>query len=214
MIVLKPEDRKNSSKSYKLPSNIKKIPCNRTTQGKKKQKVPWSLVITIISLILSITFMFVSTTLLKGVSTYIAFLIVLVIIFIGVIFDMIGVAVTAASESPFHAMASKKYMGAREAIGLIRHANRVSSFCNDVVGDICGVVSGAAGLSIIVRLFSGTSQYPLWEIVIASIIASLTVGGKAIGKTFAMHNSNDIVYKVGIALAFLGLGGIVSNGRK
>ena len=70
----------------------------------------------------------------------------------GIVFDIIGVAVTATDESSFHSMAAKKVHGAAHAIRLVRHADRVSSFCNDVVGDICGTVSGAAAASIVFNL--------------------------------------------------------------
>ena len=35
---------------------------------------------------------------------------------------------------------------------MLRNASRVSSVCNDVVGDICGIVSGATGAVIVARL--------------------------------------------------------------
>ena len=63
----------------------------------------------------------------------VAFFILLVIIFVGIIFDVVGMAVACADETPFHAMASRKIPGAQEAISLLRNAERVSSICNDVV---------------------------------------------------------------------------------
>ena len=36
--------------------------------------------------------------------------------------------------------------------GCIRNAGRVSSFCNDVIGDICGVISGSAAAVISARV--------------------------------------------------------------
>ena len=69
-----------------------------------------------------------------------AFIVLLLIVFLGILFDIIGVAVMSANEKPFHSMAAKKLPGAVEAMKLLRSAEKVSSFCNDVVGDICGVV--------------------------------------------------------------------------
>ena len=63
-----------------------------------------------------------------------AFVVLACFILLGIVFDIIGVAVTAADERPFHSMAAHRTPGAREALGLIRKANKVSSFCNDVVG--------------------------------------------------------------------------------
>ena len=75
-----------------------------------------------------------------------------VFIGLGILFDIIGVAVTAADPRPFHSMAAHKEPGAKEALMLLRNAGRVSSVCNDVVGDICGIVSGTTTAVIVVRL--------------------------------------------------------------
>ena len=49
-------------------------------------------------------------------------------------------------------MAAHNEPGASEAISLLRNASHVSSFCNDVVGDICGIVSGTTAAVIVVQL--------------------------------------------------------------
>ena len=59
------------------------------------------------------------------------------------IFDIIGVAVTAAREEPFHAMAVDRVSGAQQAIRLVRHADKVATFTNDMIGDVAGTLSGA-----------------------------------------------------------------------
>jgi len=111
----------------------------------------WVLYVCILSFILSILISSLSSLLLEDVTLIIALLILLVIILIGIIFDIIGVAVTSADEEPFHAMASDRVFGAKYAIKLIRNADMVSNFCNDVVGDICGVVSGVSMAIILAR---------------------------------------------------------------
>jgi len=123
------------------------------------------------------------------VNIFFSILIVLVIVFIGIIFDIIGIAVTSADESPFHAMASRKYYGAKQAIRLIRNANKVSSFCNDVVGDICGVISGTASAFIVFKVSQSVGGIVafLVELSFAGFVAALTIGGKAIGKTIAIE---------------------------
>ena len=129
----------------------------------------------------------------------VAFFILLVIIFIGIVFDIIGMAVASADEKPFHSMASRKIPGAQEAIRLLRNAERVSSICNDVVGDICGVVSGAAAATIaadILRNFD-FSWPQIASLVMSALAAGLTVGGKALGKGYAVSSSTKIVYGVG-----------------
>ncbi|MDY2557060.1 MAG: Mg2+ and Co2+ transporter CorB, partial [Candidatus Faecousia sp.] len=122
------------------------------------------------------------------------------------IFDIIGMAVATASEKPFHSMAARKVPGAQEAIRLLRNAERVSSICNDVVGDICGVVSGAASATIAARVLSHmTFSLPqLVTLAMSALVAGLTVGGKAVGKTIAIGSCTEIVYLVGRILAAFG----------
>ncbi len=129
----------------------------------------------------------------------VAFLILLVIILIGIVFDIIGVAVTSADEKPFHSMAARKVPGGQEAIRLLRNAERVSSICNDVVGDICGVVSGSASATIAAQVLANFEfTWPnIVSLVMSALVAGLTVGGKAIGKTFAINSCTSIITFVG-----------------
>lgn len=170
----------------------------KNKRGKKKKSSRWKWYVTIIVLtvLISASFSFASNTLLANSGMLVAFSLLLVIVLIGVIFDMIGIAVASADEKPFHAMAARKVPGASNAIWLLRNADKVSSFCNDVVGDICGIVSGAASAVIasqIVLNFSGgmASVIPL---VMSAMVAGFTVGGKAIGKSMAMKRCTNIVF--------------------
>ena len=128
-----------------------------------------------------------------------AFAILLGIVFVGIIFDIIGMAVATASEKPFHSMASRKVPGAQEAIRLLRNAERVSSICNDVVGDICGVVSGSASATIAALILTHVDiPWPrVVSLAMSALVAGLTVGGKAIGKTIAVNSCTQIVHLVG-----------------
>ena len=128
-------------------------------------------------------------------SLLVAFLILLAIILLGIIFDVIGVAVTSADEKPFHSMAARKVTGAQEAIHLLRNAEKVGSICNDVIGDICGVVSGSAAATIAAQVIIG--QPRISSLLMSALVAGLTVGGKAIGKSFAIHSCTTIVHGVG-----------------
>lgn len=196
-------------KKFKLPES-RRIPVKKVTGKAGKRQSLWALSVTVVSFVLSLSILFISAGLFERISPYWSFFIVLMIILIGVMSDIIGVAVTAADEKPFHAMASKKYPGARQAIKLIRHADKVSSICNDVVGDICGVISGTAGAAIVFRIFMNQAK-PGWvEAAVGGLIAALTVGGKAFSKKFGMHNSNFIIYKVGYILSLF----TPSNGKK
>ena len=129
----------------------------------------------------------------------VAFLILLFIVLIGIIFDIIGVAVTSADEKPFHSMAARKVPGGLEAIRLLRQAEKVSSICNDVVGDICGVVSGSASATIAVQVLRNFEfSWPqMVSLLMSALVAGLTVGGKALGKTFAINSCTQIVSFVG-----------------
>ena len=128
-----------------------------------------------------------------------AFAILLGIVFLGIIFDIIGMAVATASEKPFHSMAARKVPGAQEAIRLLRNAERVSSICNDVVGDICGVVSGSASATIAALILThvDTLGPRAVSLGMSALVAGLTVGGKAIGKTIAVNSCTQIVHLVG-----------------
>jgi len=122
---------------------------------------------------------------------------------VNIFFDIIGTSVTAAEEKPFHAMASRKIFGAKQAIRLIRNADKVSNVCNDVIGDICGIISGAAGAYIIIRIIGSQSNTTVAELIMTGLITALTVGGKALGKTIALRNSNYIIYKVSVIISFI-----------
>ncbi|HHY03622.1 MAG TPA: hypothetical protein GX534_00320, partial [Thermoanaerobacterales bacterium] len=141
----------------------------------------------------------------QRVNIYVSILILLIIITIGVIFDIIGIAVASANESPFHSMAADKVPGGKEAVKLIRNADIVSNICNDVVGDICGIISGAASATIVLKTISifNNVKVTVLSAVIAGIVSTLTIGGKAIGKGIAIKNSKTVVYNVALVLHIL-----------
>ena len=161
----------------------------------EKYNMKWVLTITVITFILAVIFSVVAENLVDKLEVALAFLILLFIIIIGIIFDIIGIAVTKAEEKPFHSMASRKINEAKVAISLIRNAGPVSNFCNDVVGDISGIISGAVGASIIFKLTTeyGFKDSALLNTLIAASTAALTVGGKALGKSYALIHYEKIV---------------------
>lgn len=182
----------DDDKKYKKKKYYKKKVNNKTSNRK------WIISILFWTFILSGSISFFSDLLLDNVNVYIACLLLILIIAIGILFDIIGVAVTAADETPFHSMASRKVKGARTAVKLIRNADKVSSFCNDVVGDVCGIVSGATGAIIVskILIISNGKHNSVMSLAVSAIIASITVGGKAVGKNFAIGESNNIIYSV------------------
>ena len=118
----------------------------------RSKTIRWVVTIFLVTIVVSGTISFISDEVMQSSSILAAFLILIVIILIGIIFDIIGMAVATADEKPFHSMAARKVPGAQAAIRLLRNAERVSSICNDVVGDICGVVSGSASATIAAQL--------------------------------------------------------------
>src|SRR5690625_7762718 len=106
-----------------------------------RRSMRFSIVIAVITFVLAAIFSIISSSLLNGVVWTIGLFIVLVIVLIGVVFDMLGIASTAAREAPFHAMAAEKVPGAKEAVTIIRNADKFASFCNDVIGDKIGRAS-------------------------------------------------------------------------
>lgn len=159
----------------------------------------WVVSIFIVTMLVSGTISLISDEVMANSSLPVAFLILFVIILVGILFDIIGMAVASADEKPFHSMAARKVTGAQEAIRLLRNAERVSSICNDVVGDICGVVSGSASATIAALILTNADiGWPRGvSLMMSAMAAGLTVGGKAIGKTFAVKSSTKIVHMVG-----------------
>ena len=165
---------------------------------KTKTNSRWLIKIIIASIFISMIFTFASTKILGSAGYIVAFLVLAVFIVLGIVFDIIGVAVTAASIAPFHSMAAHKESGAVEAIRLIRNAEKVSSICNDVVGDISGIISGSTSALIVARVMIDLStQNILIQLGITALVTGVTVGGKAAGKTFAINNSTKVVLDVG-----------------
>ena len=148
--------------------------------------------------ILSITFSYISTNGVSNLGLVPAILILIAVILVGIIFDIVGVAVTVADEHEFHAKATKKVKGSKDSIKLIRNAPRVANICADVIGDICSVLSGAVSALIALKI---TNQFGLdfdVQFLLSALVSALTVGGKALGKTVANNNSTRIVHVVGI----------------
>ena len=171
----------------------------------RSKTIRWVVTIFLVTIVISGTISFVSDEVMSHSGIVTAFLILLTIILIGIIFDIIGMAVATADEKPFHSMAARKVPGAQAAIRLLRNAERVSSICNDVVGDICGVVSGSASATIAAQILQNVEfGWPqLVGLLMSAFCAGLTVGGKAIGKTFAVNSATTIVHTVGKLIYWL-----------
>lgn len=160
---------------------------------KKESPLKWALTITVIAFFLSMFFAYFSNTAISKLEVLPGIVVLILVILLGILFDLIGVAVTIAKEEEFHAKASKKIKGAKTAIKLIRNSAKVSNICNDVVGDICGVISGAIGTMIALKLSESFGIGTYIQFILSAIIAALTIGGKAITKEFAKKNATKIL---------------------
>ena len=108
---------------------------------------------------------------------------------------MIGLAVASSCVEDFAAMAARKVKGSKQAIALVKNADKLSSVLNDVIGDVCGILSGAAGACIVTKIAidnAGNFMAILIPSLIAAIIAGLTIGGKAMFKRVAIKHANSI----------------------
>lgn len=169
------------------------------SKKERSRTIRWVVTVFLVTLVVSGMISLISDEVMASSGLLAAFAILLGIVFLGIIFDIIGMAVATASEKPFHSMAARKVPGAQEAIRLLRNAERVSSICNDVVGDICGVVSGSASATIAALILAHVDT--VWpravSLGMSALVAGLTVGGKAIGKTIAVNSCTQIVHLVG-----------------
>lgn len=169
-------------------------------KGKDNSSMKWAIQVFFIAFILSLFFSFISANGVSNLSVGAAILILLLVILVGILFDIIGVAVTVANEHEFHAKATKKIEGSKKSLKLIKNSAKVANICADVIGDICGVLSGALGAMVSLKIsekfgISNNIQY-----VISALVAALTISGKAIGKQIANDNSTKIVHIVGTIL--------------
>lgn len=172
---------------------------------KKKQSkfalwFKWPLIVLVISFSLSLFFGVLSEIAMTNANIFIAIVVVLVFLVIAIITDMIGVAIAACDTTPFRAMAAKKIRGAKEAIMLVKNADRVSSIVADILGDVCSILSGAAGTTIAVALISSNSS-SMVEVIISSlvsaVIAALLISGKALMKRYSLIHSEKIILILG-----------------
>ena len=173
---------------------------NKKEKTKDHSNTVWFIKVFISTFILSMIFSYVSANGVSGLGLVPAILILVLVIAIGIFFDIVGVAVTVANEHEFHAKATKKVKGSKASIQLIRNAPKVANICADVIGDICGVLSGAISALIAVKI---TDQFGIRfdiQFMISALVSALTVGGKALGKGVANKNATKIVHTVGIVL--------------
>lgn len=168
---------------------------------KRNKYLIWVIEITIVSFLISLVFSFTSEVLISKIGFTVGLVVLIFFVLLGVLFDMIGVAVTASKEKAFYSMAAKRVYGAKLAIKLKQNAPKVSSFCNDVIGDICGIMSGSAGVTMVLSIVKMTDKNLWITLLVTSLVAAFTIGGKALGKAYALRNATSIHFKTAKFLA-------------
>lgn len=176
-------------------------------KNRRKEEVVFSLKLGLIAFLISVVMSFISEIAMKNVNIFLCTIVILLFILLGIIFDMVGVAVTSADEAPFHAMSSKRVKGAKMAVMLKKNASKTSTFCCDVIGDICGIISGTGSVvlsSQIHEMFNIPLLYS--SLLVAGVVAALTIGGKSLEKPVAINNGNKILYSFAKMLSIFSRG--------
>lgn len=174
-----------------------------SNKNSSKSSKHWLIKVFLITFILSLAFNSLSTEVVENANILTSFLILVAVVLVGILFDLVATAVTAADEAPFHAKAADKKKGAKQSVKLVKNADKVSSFCADVIGDICGVLSGATSALISVSLSNlwGLKDITIVTMIVTATVTAITVWGKAIGKHLAIEKANDIIESIGKILA-------------
>lgn len=161
----------------------------------KKKRNLWWLKAAVISFVLAGFFSFLSELTASADQIVVIILLLAFLILASILFDAIGVAVTSCDVPPIASMASRKVYGAKTALWLVKNSGTVSSICNDVIGDIFGIISGACSAAVVVKIAMtvGESWQRWLTIIISAVVSALTIGGKAFMKNIAINNSKDFV---------------------
>ena len=180
---------------------------------RKRKPLNWAVKITIITFLIAFFMGMFADVLSKNLSFFPALLVLIFIVLVGIVADMAGIAIATADEKTINAMAARKMGGAKEALSLLKNAEKATNIFNDVIGDIAGIVSGATSATIGIYLvtmvteFLEQGNFQLGQFLLLSLlsalVAALTVGGKAAGKKYAMKNAANIVYFVGKTAYYL-----------
>ena len=186
----------NNAHSNEQSAELKK----KTHRDKKKKKRNlWPLKALAITLVISAAVNAASTLVLEDSTWWLAMILTVVILLLGVIFDLIGTASTACDIQPFLAMASRKVKGAKLAVKLSQKSDVVSSVCCDIVGDVCGIVSGISAATLVFFATDPVADVKisfLISVLVYAVISTLTITLKAVGKGLAVKQANKIIFGV------------------
>ncbi|MDD3397420.1 MAG: hypothetical protein PHR96_02630 [Clostridia bacterium] len=185
-----------------MSNNLNKEPLSpiKAKNKAKNNYWRWPIKVFFLAVALSLLFGIIGEHFMSRTNIVWAIIVVFIFMLISVFTDMIGVAVVACNEAPFKEMTAKKIKGAKQGLYIVKNAAKIASLCADVIGDVCGVLSGAAGATILIFIIADSSILAYQTIIasfISALIAGLTIGGKAVIKQYATKNSTKIVLLMG-----------------
>lgn len=188
------KDKSEASDKPDKPDKAAKNKKNRNGKKKKNFFASWTFKVILLSFIMTVLFSLLSELTITGSGVVVVTVIILILIAVGIFFDAVGVAVTSCDAGPLTAMASRRVAAAKTALRLINNAEKVSSFCSDVIGDICGIVGGACVVALATKISEGfTVEVGIFTVFLSAVLAAATIGGKSYFKNIAIKNSRDVV---------------------
>lgn len=193
-------DETQNDRQLQAEETVVEPPKKKERDKKKKKRNLWPLHAFFITFVIAAAVNTGSELALTESQWWLATILTIVILLLGVVFDIIGTAATACDIGPFHSMASRKVRGGKTAVRLAKKKDIVSSVCCDIVGDICGIVSGVCGAALASEAIDLLALSSAWAVVVKvaiySVISTLTITFKAIGKNIAVKNANKIILGV------------------
>lgn len=163
-----------------------------------KKNIKDAIVISLVAVIIAVIVGFFSNIITeKSGAVGIMISILLLVIILGIIADALGTSAAAADLRPINALAAKKEVGAKEAVIIVKKADRFANICQDVIGDVLNTLSGVFGVGIVIAITTDPKLQNGYTLAITAIIVAITVFGKAIGKTYAINNANKLMILCG-----------------
>lgn len=192
-----------------MPENKIKNIANKPIIAVKKNKTKlsdgtrWTIKITVVTFALSLLVSFITEILSSKSNVVVSLLMLTLLVLISIVFDTIGVAATSSDVASLFLAANMNVKGATEAIKLVKNAEKVSNICADVIGDMCGIISGACSAAIVIMFAANNPNDYLFNILTSSIVAAITVGGKAFFKKIAIKKSKEVMLFAGKILSII-----------
>ncbi len=192
-----------------MPKNTRKSIADKPINAVKKNKTKlsdgtkWTIKITVVTFALSLLVSFITEILSSKSNVVVSLLMLTLLVLISIVFDTIGVAATSSDVESLFLAANMNVKGATEAIKLVKNAEKVSNICADVIGDMCGIISGACSAAIVIMFAANNPNDYLFNILTSSIVAAITVGGKAFFKKIAIKKSKEVMLFAGKILSII-----------